>query len=190
MWFEPKYTSLACHRCASFHGSIPAGCGRLVGLHGMLAGLDHKNAQWYNIQIKTYDCNSLSSTMCRQGLLCKYPNIHLPTLRRTLSLKQLSGTESGDQCWCADTMTITKKYQRRPDSECSMACRGDAKQHCGGAWRVAIYANTASTKRSHEASLLAEATKDDFLALSVNGTSKALVSGVENHKKRSRASAR
>ncbi|KAF8437730.1 WSC domain-containing protein [Terfezia claveryi] len=50
---------------------------------------------------------------------------------------EFAGLEYGKECWCGNTLSSTSLL--RPDSECKMACAGDATQKCGDANRLSLF---------------------------------------------------
>jgi Domain of unknown function (DUF1996)/WSC domain len=52
----------------------------------------------------------------------------------------LFGTEYAQECYCASTLASSSTF--RPASECSLACKGDASQKCGGSARLSLWNNT------------------------------------------------
>ena len=52
----------------------------------------------------------------------------------------LFGTEYAQECYCASTLASGSTF--RPASECSLTCKGDASQNCGGAGRLSLWNNT------------------------------------------------
>lgn len=52
---------------------------------------------------------------------------------------QYSGTEYARECYCGSALTTAKM----PDTDCSMACAGDASSFCGGSSRVQVYKDDA-----------------------------------------------
>jgi hypothetical protein len=49
----------------------------------------------------------------------------------------VAGTEFGGECFCGNGLSPLEKLD---DGECSMACKGDAAQTCGGNWALSVYA--------------------------------------------------
>ncbi|PPQ65261.1 hypothetical protein CVT24_011416 [Panaeolus cyanescens] len=49
----------------------------------------------------------------------------------------IAGVQGGSQCFCANT--IKAGAARKTETECAMACTGDASQRCGDLWRLNIY---------------------------------------------------
>ncbi|KAL3836103.1 hypothetical protein ACJMK2_021556 [Sinanodonta woodiana] len=49
---------------------------------------------------------------------------------------QFAGVEFRYECFCGNEHDL---YESKPDSECKMPCSGDAKQFCGGDWRVSVF---------------------------------------------------
>ena len=65
----------------------------------------------------------------------------------------LAGTEYGGQCYCGNELDGSSKLD---ESECSMACEGDASSMCGGSWALSVYsedgeASMKSTKMRRHA---------------------------------------
>lgn len=57
------------------------------------------------------------------------------------------GTESGNQCWCSDSIVSGSKVA---DSMCSTPCPGDSSSKCGGSGYISVYnrdLNTAWTDK-------------------------------------------
>ncbi|XP_062580890.1 uncharacterized protein LOC134242776 [Saccostrea cucullata] len=48
------------------------------------------------------------------------------------------GVENANECFCGNRLTRSVK---KNDHDCLKQCRGNSRQGCGGAWRVAIYRN-------------------------------------------------
>ena len=57
-----------------------------------------------------------------------------------------AGTEYGGECWCGNTAPSAKL----DESKCTMACKGDASQKCGGNASLSLYSTSASMKREVE----------------------------------------
>jgi hypothetical protein len=49
------------------------------------------------------------------------------------------------QCYCGNDISSA---QIAPDTDCNMACTGDATIECGGSWRLSIYAAVAQSATS------------------------------------------
>ena len=47
------------------------------------------------------------------------------------------GLEYGRECWCGNTLNIA--VVKKPDTECSMLCKGNALEYCGAGSRLNIY---------------------------------------------------
>lgn len=54
-----------------------------------------------------------------------------------------AGIEYARECFCGHT--IRSQSVQKEDTECSMACTGDATKTCGGPDRLSIYTNAATT---------------------------------------------
>ncbi|KAK0662016.1 WSC domain-containing protein [Lasiodiplodia hormozganensis] len=54
-----------------------------------------------------------------------------------------AGTQYGTECWCGSSLPTTTA----PASDCSSACAGDARQKCGGGFRLSVTDDTAWTQR-------------------------------------------
>ena len=52
----------------------------------------------------------------------------------------LFGTEYTQECFCASSLASGSTF--KPQSECSMPCKGDASQRCGGPSRLSLWNNT------------------------------------------------
>lgn len=52
----------------------------------------------------------------------------------------LFGTEYSQECYCASTLASSSTL--RPSTECSLACKGDVSQKCGGPSRLSLWNNT------------------------------------------------
>lgn len=52
----------------------------------------------------------------------------------------LFGTEYSQECFCASSLASGSTF--RPQSDCSMSCKGDASQRCGGPSRLSLWNNT------------------------------------------------
>ena len=50
---------------------------------------------------------------------------------------QYAGTEYGNECHCGRNLPPLVK--KKPSSECKFSCKGNAKQKCGGIWRISVY---------------------------------------------------
>ncbi|PPR05468.1 hypothetical protein CVT24_008237 [Panaeolus cyanescens] len=48
-----------------------------------------------------------------------------------------AGVEAGSQCYCGNS--IRAGATKKTETECGMACTGDASQRCGDIWRLNIY---------------------------------------------------
>ncbi|KAL2024456.1 hypothetical protein VTK56DRAFT_8267 [Thermocarpiscus australiensis] len=48
----------------------------------------------------------------------------------------IAGTEHAGECFCGDGLSAAEKLD---ESACSMACKGDAGQTCGGDWALTLY---------------------------------------------------
>lgn len=62
----------------------------------------------------------------------------------------IAGTEYGGECFCGDSLAAAS--EKLDESKCSMACKGDAGETCGGDWALTLYAKGgavpgASSKR-------------------------------------------
>jgi len=51
----------------------------------------------------------------------------------------ISGVEDRNWCTCGNTLAFSETHTKVEDSECNMACTGDANFKCGGAWRLSVY---------------------------------------------------
>ncbi|KAL7410783.1 glycosyl hydrolase family 71-domain-containing protein [Mrakia frigida] len=72
-----------------------------------------------------------------------------------------AGVEYGAQCFCGNTLTASTA----PSTDCNVACRGDAKQICGGAYRLNIYQKIASTTTTTTSAPAATATSSLYTSL-------------------------
>ncbi|GHJ87956.1 hypothetical protein NliqN6_4358 [Naganishia liquefaciens] len=54
-----------------------------------------------------------------------------------------AGASYGRECWCSNSAPAASA--KTADSECSMACTGDAKSICGASWRLSIWRVPALT---------------------------------------------
>ncbi len=52
----------------------------------------------------------------------------------------LFGTEYSQECFCASSLASASTF--KPQSECSLPCKGDTSQLCGGASRLSLWNNT------------------------------------------------
>jgi Domain of unknown function (DUF1996)/WSC domain len=52
----------------------------------------------------------------------------------------LFGTEFSQECYCASSLASASTF--KPQSECSLPCKGDAFQRCGGPSRLSLWNNT------------------------------------------------
>jgi hypothetical protein len=80
----------------------------------------------------------------------------------------LSGTENGNECWCAQTLNATSGGYRVADSECNKACPGGAGT-CGGPSRLSVWLTTAGTSGSTPVKLANE-TSDGALGCYETGS--------------------
>ncbi|KAB2579092.1 WSC domain-containing protein [Lasiodiplodia theobromae] len=55
-----------------------------------------------------------------------------------------AGTQYGTECWCGSSLPTTTAPAA---SDCSSACAGDAKQKCGGGYRLSVTDDTAWTQK-------------------------------------------
>ncbi|PPQ82515.1 hypothetical protein CVT26_013009 [Gymnopilus dilepis] len=54
----------------------------------------------------------------------------------------LAGLEFGQECWCAQYMSMVAPA---PDSDCNMVCNADSTELCGAGNRLAVYQDTTAT---------------------------------------------
>lgn len=51
-----------------------------------------------------------------------------------------AGLEYGDECYCGDPIDVDASgATKRPETECNVACAGDASTFCGGGSRLSVY---------------------------------------------------
>lgn len=55
-----------------------------------------------------------------------------------------AGTEYGAECFCGNDISSSTK---KPNSDCDMACAGNANEKCGGPGRLTLWQNTSNTKK-------------------------------------------
>ncbi|KXX79540.1 WSC domain-containing protein 1 [Madurella mycetomatis] len=48
----------------------------------------------------------------------------------------IAGTEYGGECFCGNNLSTVEKLD---ESQCSMACKGEANETCGGDWALTLY---------------------------------------------------
>ncbi|CAK5265078.1 unnamed protein product [Mycena citricolor] len=59
----------------------------------------------------------------------------------------MAGVQDGNECYCANAFSGGAPAVA-PASDCNMACKGNSALKCGAAWRMQVYALTASTSTS------------------------------------------
>jgi hypothetical protein len=64
----------------------------------------------------------------------------------------VAATEYGGECFCGNSLTTAEKLD---ESKCSMACKGQASETCGGDWALSVYtkggaAPSVSKRSAHQ----------------------------------------
>ncbi|KAF8242298.1 hypothetical protein K440DRAFT_591049 [Wilcoxina mikolae CBS 423.85] len=74
------------------------------------------------------------------------------------------GMEFGDECYCGDATDITNAGRTlQPESDCNVACSGNASYICGGGNRISYYSWTGTPLNSWNFATGASAGRYDFL---------------------------
>jgi hypothetical protein len=83
---------------------------------------------------------------------------------------KVSGTESGNQCYCA--ATIKAGSRRLAESSCAAACTGDKSLICGGSWALAVKVSSSGSGSVSSASSASTSKPASSASASSGSTSK------------------
>ena len=132
---------------------------RLEWIHGMLGRHHPTTPCKLGIPIQRRYPRDVSSKLSSPGLLREYHMIEISSISRvdhcdisTELLVQISGVESGNQCYCSNSVTANTLGQRVADSQCNLNCTGNSAETCGAKGRIAILYNRAGAQSSSSSS--------------------------------------